>query len=32
MDTAEALYLVLQTKDIGDDTDELEQVILELDW
>ena len=31
-DTAEVLYLVLQTKDIGRDTDEVEEILLETEW
>jgi hypothetical protein len=31
-DTAEYLYLVLQSKDIGNHTDEAEDVLLETEW
>lgn len=31
-DTAEYLYLVLQSKDLGRDTDEVENVLLETEW
>ncbi|TCD65493.1 hypothetical protein EIP91_002577 [Steccherinum ochraceum] len=31
-DTAEYLYLILQTKDLGIETDEAEDVILETEW
>lgn len=30
--TAEYLYLILQSKDVGGDTDEAEGVILETEW
>lgn len=31
-DTAECLYLVLQSKDVGIETDEAEEVLLETEW
>ncbi|KAH9936306.1 TBCD protein [Fomitopsis serialis] len=31
-DTAEHLYLVLQTKDIGCETDEAEEILLNIEW
>lgn len=31
-DTAECLYLVLQSKDIGIETDSAEEIILETEW
>lgn len=31
-DTAEHLYLVLQSKDLGYDTDEVENILLETEW
>ena len=31
-DTAEYLYLVLQTKEIPCETDEIEEVLLETEW
>jgi hypothetical protein len=31
-DTAEYLYLMLQSKDIGKETDEVENLLLEIEW
>jgi tubulin-specific chaperone D len=31
-DTAERLYIVLQTKNVGRETDEAEDVLLETEW
>ncbi|KAI0086506.1 ARM repeat-containing protein [Irpex rosettiformis] len=31
-DTAETLYLVLQSKDVGIETDEAEEILLETEW
>ncbi|KAL4251881.1 Tubulin-folding cofactor D [Abortiporus biennis] len=31
-DTAEYLYIVLQSKDLGYETDEAEEILLETDW
>ncbi|ETW81590.1 hypothetical protein HETIRDRAFT_383952 [Heterobasidion irregulare TC 32-1] len=31
-DAAEALYLLLQTRDVGKETDEVEEVLLETEW
>lgn len=31
-DTAEALFLILQTKDVDRETDEVEDVLLETEW
>lgn len=31
-DTAETLYLVLQSKDVGFETDEVEEILLETEW
>ena len=32
METAEYLYLVLSTKDIGIGTEEVEEILLETQW
>ena len=32
MDTAEYLYVLLQSKDLGIDTEDVEEVLLETEW